>query len=110
VFLACLKKDGQGMVTQDNQVVLPPIDNTTKVTPNVSTSSPSVTYEDASSMFVDHEFIIFSCCSCESMCIKCVGYSCSFRNVNSSYSCVSHVNQCASNSSATHVPLEKSPI
>ena len=51
-FLACFKQDRQGVVTQVKQAVLPPLNDKTEVIPNVSTWSPSVTYEDVSGMFV----------------------------------------------------------
>jgi hypothetical protein len=54
-LLACFKKDRHIVVSQVKQVVLPPIDNSTKVTPNVRTSSTLVTYEDVSSMFVEYD-------------------------------------------------------
>jgi hypothetical protein len=53
-FLKFFKKERQGVVTQIKQVVPPFIDNKTEVTPNVSTSPPSVTYEIVSVMFVDY--------------------------------------------------------
>jgi hypothetical protein len=52
-FISCFKKDHQGVFTQVKQVILLHIDNITVVRPNVSTSSPSITYEDIFDMFVD---------------------------------------------------------
>jgi hypothetical protein len=43
------------VVTQVKQVVPPPLDNTTEVTRNVSTSSLSFTREVLSNMLVDHK-------------------------------------------------------
>jgi hypothetical protein len=59
-FLAHFKKDQQDVVTQDKQVILSPLDNTTEVTCNVSTSSPSVTREVLSNMLVDHNKTMIS--------------------------------------------------
>jgi hypothetical protein len=53
-FLSCFKKERQGKVTQVKEVVLPTTNGTTKVIPNVSTSSPLVTPEDVSNMLHDH--------------------------------------------------------
>jgi hypothetical protein len=48
------------VVTQDKKVILPSLDNTTDVTCNVSTSSPSVTLEVLSNMLVDHNKTMIS--------------------------------------------------
>jgi hypothetical protein len=53
-FLSCFKKERQGKVTQVKEVILPTTNGTTKVIPNVSTSSPLVTPEDVSNMLHDH--------------------------------------------------------
>jgi hypothetical protein len=42
------------MVTQIRQVVPAPINDATEVTPNMSTSSPSIIYKEVSNMFVDY--------------------------------------------------------
>jgi hypothetical protein len=59
-FLACFKKDQQGVVTQDKQVILPPLDHRAELTCNVSTSSPSVSREVLSNMLVDHNKTMIS--------------------------------------------------
>jgi hypothetical protein len=59
-FLACFKKDQQDIVTQVRQVIPPPLNNTTEVTCNVSTSSASVTHEVLSNMIVDHNKTMMS--------------------------------------------------
>jgi hypothetical protein len=59
-FLACFKKNQQDVVTQDKQVVPSPLDNTTDVTRNVSTSPPLVTCEVLSNMLVDHNKTMMS--------------------------------------------------
>jgi hypothetical protein len=48
------------VVTQVKQVIPPPLDNTTEVTHNVSTSSLSFTREVLSNMLVDHKKIMVS--------------------------------------------------
>jgi hypothetical protein len=53
-FLACFKKDQQDIVTQVRQVIPPPLNNTTEVTCNVSTSSAS------DNMIVDHNKTMMS--------------------------------------------------
>jgi hypothetical protein len=97
------KKDQQDVVTQDKQVIQPPLDNMTKVTRNVSTSSPSVTREVLSNMLVDHNKTMIS----QMQQTMEEGIDRFFRKLNiSSNSPVAHMNHHASNSSATHVPLE----
>jgi hypothetical protein len=91
------------VVPQDKQVILPPLDNTTEVTRNVSTSSPSVTREVLSNMLVDHNKTMI--CQMQQMMEE--GIDRFFRKLNiSSNSLVAHMNHHASNSSAIHVPLE----
>jgi hypothetical protein len=91
------------MVTQDKQVILPPLDNTTEVTCNVSTSSPSVTRMVLSNVLVDHNKTMIS--QMQQTMEK--GIDRFFRKLNiSSNSPVAHMNHHASNSSATYVPLE----
>jgi hypothetical protein len=90
-------------VTQDKHVILPPLDNMTMVTHNVSTSSPSVTREVLSNMLVDHNKTMMS--QMQQTMEESIDKF--FRKLNiSSNSPVAHLNQHASNSSATHVPLE----
>jgi hypothetical protein len=91
------------VVTQVKQAILLSINNTTKVTPSVGTSSPLVSYEDVSNMFVDHCKIMRN--QMQQMMLESIAKS--FRNMNSfSHSPVAQVTQHASNSSFTHVPLE----
>jgi hypothetical protein len=91
------------VVTQDNQVILLPLDNMIKVPRNVSTSSPSVTHEVLSNMLVDHNKTMIS----QMQQTMEVGIDRFFRKLNISFnSPVAHMNHHASNSSATHVPLE----
>jgi hypothetical protein len=95
------KKDQQDVVTQDKQVILP--NNTTEVTSNLSTSSPSVTREVLSDMLVDHNKTMIS----QMQQTMEEGIDRFFRKLNiSSNSPIAHMNHRASNSSATHVPLE----
>jgi hypothetical protein len=83
--------------------LLPPLDNTAEVTHNVSTSSPSVTHEVLSNMLVDHNKTMIS----QMQQTMEEGIDRFFRKLNiSSNSLVAHMNHHASNSSATHVPLE----
>jgi hypothetical protein len=53
-FLACFKKERQGKVTQVKETILSFASGKAKVMPDVSTSSPSVTIEDVTSMLNDH--------------------------------------------------------
>jgi hypothetical protein len=99
----CFKKDRQDVVTQVNQVIPPPLNNTTEVTRNVSTSSPTVTREVLSNMLVDHNKTMMS----EMHQTMDESIDKFFRKMNvSSNSPISHMNHHASNSSGTHVPLE----
>jgi hypothetical protein len=102
-FLACFKKNQQDVVTQDKQVVPSPLDNTTDVTRNVSTSPPLVTCEVLSNMLVDHNKAMMS----QMQQTMEESIDTVFRKLNiSSNSPVAHMNHHSSNSSATHVPLE----
>jgi 5'-3' exonuclease len=101
-YLARFRKDQQDVVTQDKQVILPPLDNMTMVTRNVSTSSPSVTREVLSNMLVDHNKTMMS--QMQQTMEESIDKF--FRKLNiSSNSPVAHMNRHASNSLATHVPL-----
>jgi hypothetical protein len=53
-FLACFKNERQGKVTQVQEAILPSTGGKDKVMPTVSTSSPSITPEDVTSMLIDH--------------------------------------------------------
>jgi hypothetical protein len=102
-FLACFKKDQQGVVTQDKQVILPPLDHRAELTCNVSTSSPSVSREVLSNMLVDHNKTMIS--QMQQTMEEAIHRF--FRKLNISYnSPIAHMNHHASNSFATHVPLE----
>jgi hypothetical protein len=91
------------VVTQDKQVVPSPLDNTTDVTCNVSTSPPLVTCEVLSNMLVDHNKTMMS--QMQQTMEESIDKF--FRKLNiSSNSPVAHMNHHSSNSLATHVPLE----
>jgi hypothetical protein len=53
-FLTCFKKERQGKVTQVKEAILPSTSGKGKVTPAVSTSSPSITHDDVIGMLNDH--------------------------------------------------------
>jgi hypothetical protein len=58
-FLICFKKERQCKVTQVKEAILPSNSGKTKVMPDVSISSPSVTPEDVTGMLNDHtEYLI----------------------------------------------------
>jgi hypothetical protein len=89
-FIACFKRDRQRLVTEVKQAILLSINNTAKVTPNVGTSSPSVSYEDVSNMFVHHCKIMIN--QMQQMILDSIAKS--FTNLNIlSHSPVAHVNQ-----------------
>jgi hypothetical protein len=99
-FLTCHKRDRQGLVSQVKQVVLPPINDTIEVIPNMGTSSPSITYENVFGMFANYGKTMKT--QMQHMIEE--GLAKSFRNLNISFdSPTTRVGQHTSNSSATQV-------
>jgi hypothetical protein len=83
---------------KSNKLLLPPINDTIEITPNVTTSSPSVAYEDVSSMFVDYNKNMKN--QMQQKIEKSLAKSFKFLNISSD-SHITHTNQHASNSSVT---------
>jgi hypothetical protein len=102
-FLVCFKKDRQCNVTQVKQVILLSPDKTSEVTCNVSTSFPSISFEDVSNMLVDHSKNVSNQMEC--MIQDGVAKSLKMLNISSDL-LTTHANQHALSSSALHVPLE----